>query len=56
MALIDGASGHAIPGLPGAGLVLDALHVVAMGVWVGALVAILVIAVAAGLLRLRGVS
>ncbi len=41
MALIDGASAHAIPGLPGAGLFLDALHVAAMGVWVGGLAALL---------------
>ena len=41
MALIDGASAHAIPGLPGAGLVLDAFHVAAMGVWVGGLAALL---------------
>jgi copper transport protein len=39
MALIDGASAHAIQGLPGAGLVLDAVHVAAMGLWVGGLVA-----------------
>jgi copper transport protein len=39
MALIDGATAHAIPGLPGAGLVLNAVHVAAMGLWVGALVA-----------------
>jgi len=37
MALIDGASAHAIPGLPGAGLSLDALHVAAMAIWVGGL-------------------
>ncbi len=41
MALIDGASAHAIPCLPGAGLFLDALHVAAMGVWVGGLAALL---------------
>ena len=41
MALIDGASAHAIPGLPGAGLLLDAIHVAAMGLWVGGLVAFL---------------
>jgi copper transport protein len=38
MALIDGATAHAIPGLPGAGLVLNAIHVTAMALWVGALV------------------
>jgi copper transport protein len=41
MALIDGASAHAIPGLPGAGLLLDAIHVAAMGIWVGGLAAFL---------------
>jgi copper transport protein len=41
MALVDGASAHAIPGLPGASLLLDAIHVAAMGVWVGGLVAFL---------------
>ena len=41
MALIDGASAHAISGLPGAGLLLDAIHVAAMGVWVGGLAALL---------------
>jgi copper transport protein len=41
MALIDGASAHAIPGLPGAGLLLDGIHVAAMGVWVGGLTAFL---------------
>ena len=42
MALIDGASAHAIPGLPGAGLLLDAFHVSAMGIWVGGLAGVLV--------------
>ena len=41
MSLIDGASAHAIPGVPGAGLLLDAIHVAAMGIWVGGLVAFL---------------
>jgi copper transport protein len=41
MTLIDGASAHAIQGLPGAGLLLDAVHVAAMGLWVGGLVAFL---------------
>jgi len=41
MALIDGASAHAIPGLPGAGLLLDAIHIAAMGIWVGGLTAFL---------------
>jgi copper transport protein len=41
MALVDGASAHAIPGLPGAGLVLDAIHVAAMAIWVGGLAAFL---------------
>ena len=39
MALLDGASAHSIPGLPGAGLLLDAVHLAAMGVWVGGLLA-----------------
>jgi len=42
MALIDGATAHAFPGLPGAGLMLDAIHVAAMGIWVGGLAAFLV--------------
>jgi copper transport protein len=37
VALIDGLSAHAIPGLPGAGQVLVAIHVAAMGLWVGGL-------------------
>jgi copper transport protein len=37
VALIDGASAHAIPGLPGAGQLLVAIHVGAMGLWVGGL-------------------
>jgi copper transport protein len=37
MALIDGAGAHAFPGLPGAGLVVDAIHVAAMAIWVGGL-------------------
>ena len=41
MVLIDGASAHTIPGLPGAGLVLNAVHLAAMGLWVGGLVAFL---------------
>jgi putative copper export protein len=39
MALVDGASAHAIVGLPGAGLMLDAIHVAAMAIWVGGLAA-----------------
>jgi copper transport protein len=42
LALIDGATAHAIPGLPGAGLLLDALHVAAMGIWAGGVAAFLV--------------
>jgi copper transport protein len=42
VALIDGASAHAIPGLPGAGQLLVAIHVAAMGLWVGGLAAFLV--------------
>jgi copper transport protein len=41
MALIDGAGAHAFPGLPGAGLVVDAIHVAAMAIWVGGLAAFL---------------
>jgi putative copper export protein len=37
VALIDGLSAHAIPGLPGAGQLLVAIHVAAMGLWVGGL-------------------
>ena len=39
VALVDGASAHAIPGLPGAGQLLVAVHVAAMGLWVGGLAA-----------------
>ena len=39
VALLDGLSAHAIPGLPGAGQMLVALHVLAMGLWVGGLAA-----------------
>src|SRR5258708_27718175 len=39
IALLDGASAHAIPALPGAGQLLVAIHVSAMGMWVGGLVA-----------------
>src|SRR5207302_1403344 len=42
MALIDGATAHAIPGLPGAGLLLSAIHVAAMALWVGALAALVI--------------
>jgi putative copper export protein len=41
IALLDGASAHAIPGLPGAGQLLVAVHVMALGLWVGGLVAFL---------------
>jgi copper transport protein len=37
VALIDGLSAHTIPGLPGAGQLLVAIHVAAMGLWVGGL-------------------
>jgi copper transport protein len=37
MALIDGATAHAVPGFPAAGLVLNAVHIAAMALWVGAL-------------------
>jgi copper transport protein len=39
VALLDGMSAHAIPGLPGAGQALVAVHVAAMGLWVGGLAA-----------------
>jgi copper transport protein len=42
MALVDGASAHSIQGLPGASVLVDAIHVAAMGLWVGGLVAFLV--------------
>ena len=42
VALLDGASAHAIPGLPGAGQLLVAIHVSAMGIWVGGLAAYVV--------------
>jgi copper transport protein len=41
VALLDGASAHAIPGLPGVAQVLVAIHVAAMGLWVGGLIAFL---------------
>jgi putative copper export protein len=40
--LLDGMSAHAIPGLPGVGQLLVAIHVSAMGMWVGGLAAYLV--------------
>jgi copper transport protein len=43
VALIDGASAHAIPGLPMAGQLLVSVHVAAMGLWVGGLAAFLVV-------------
>lgn len=42
LALLDGVTGHAIAGLPGAGIVLDAVHVASMGIWVGGLAAFLI--------------
>ena len=39
MALIDGVTAHAFPGLPGVGLLIDAIHVAAMAIWVGGLAA-----------------
>jgi copper transport protein len=42
MALIDGATAHALPGLAGAGLLLNAIHVAAMALWVGALVGLVI--------------
>jgi copper transport protein len=41
-ALIDGASAHAIPGLPVVGQLLVSVHVASMGLWVGGLAAFLV--------------
>ena len=41
IALVDGESAHAIPGLPGAGQLLVAIHIGAMGLWVGGLAAYL---------------
>ncbi len=38
-AILDGASAHAIPGLPGAGQLLVAVHVGGMGLWAGGLAA-----------------
>lgn len=38
-AVIDGLAAHAIPGLPGVGQALAAVHVGAMGLWVGGLAA-----------------
>ena len=42
IALLDGASAHAILGLPGAGQVLVAAHVSSMGLWAGGLAAFLI--------------
>ncbi len=39
LALVDGLRAHAIPGLPGVGQLLVAVHVSAMGLWAGGLVA-----------------
>jgi copper transport protein len=41
VALIDGAGAHAIPGLPLVGQVLVAVHIAAIGLWVGGLAAYL---------------
>lgn len=41
VALLDGLSAHGIPGLPGAGQALVAIHVSAVGLWVGGLAAYL---------------
>jgi copper transport protein len=38
-AILDGAGAHAIPGWPGAGQALAAIHVAAMGLWVGGIAA-----------------
>ncbi len=42
IALLDGASAHAIPGLPGIGQGLVAIHVAGMGLWAGGLVAFVI--------------
>jgi putative copper export protein len=42
IALLDGAGAHAIPGLPAIGQALVAIHVGAMGLWVGGWAAFLV--------------
>jgi copper transport protein len=42
VALLDGASAHAIPGLPVVGQLLVSVHVAAMGLWVGGLAAFLI--------------
>ncbi|HKW71089.1 MAG TPA: copper resistance protein CopC [Candidatus Dormibacteraeota bacterium] len=39
IAVLDGASAHAIPGLPGVAQLFVAIHVIAMGLWVGGLAA-----------------
>lgn len=39
IALLDGASAHAIPAIAGVGQILVAVHVGAMGLWVGGLIA-----------------
>jgi copper transport protein len=41
VALVDGASAHAIPGLPVAGQLFVSIHVASMGLWVGGLAAFL---------------
>ena len=41
IAFLDGFSAHAIPGLPGAGQLLVAIHVSAVGLWVGGIAAFL---------------
>ena len=38
IALLDGFSAHAIPGVPGAGQLLVAVHVMTLGLWIGGLV------------------
>ena len=42
IAFLDGASAHAIAGLPAAGQLLVAVHVSAMGLWVGGLAAFVI--------------
>lgn len=41
IALLDGLTAHSIPSLPGGGQLLTSIHVAAMGLWVGGIVAFL---------------
>ena len=55
LALVDATAAHATPALPPLGLVLNALHVGAMGLWLGG-VAAFVVAPSGGFGRLAGWS